>query len=60
MAALTENKNIKTVLLDIAGEERHVGEFQVLLLAFDQQQEKELTESKKEVGEVTDKIFARQ
>lgn len=61
MAALTENKHIKTVLLDIAREEKtHVGEFQALLLAFDQQQEKELTEGKKEVEEVTDKIFARQ
>jgi rubrerythrin len=61
MAALTENKHMKTVLLDIAREEKtHVGEFQALLLAFDQQQEKELTEGKKEVEEVTDKIFARQ
>jgi len=54
MAALTENKHIKVVLLDIAGEEKtHVGEFQVLLLANDEQQEKELAEGKKEVEELT-------
>ena len=33
MAALTENKNIRKILLDIAREEKtHVGEFQTLLL----------------------------
>jgi rubrerythrin len=54
MAALTENKNLKTVLLDIAKEEKtHVGEFQALLLAYDKQQEKELAEGKKEVDELT-------
>jgi rubrerythrin len=32
MAALTENKKLKTILLDIAKEEKtHVGEFQALL-----------------------------
>jgi rubrerythrin len=60
MAALTENKHIKNVLLDIAGEEKtHVGEFQALLLTNDEQQEKELAEGKKEVQEITE-IFARQ
>jgi rubrerythrin len=54
MAALTENKHIKTILLDIAKEEKtHVGEFQTLLLMNDQQQEKELAEGKKEVEELT-------
>jgi rubrerythrin len=54
MAALTENKNIKTILLDIAREEKaHVGEFQTLLLMNDKQQEKELAEGKKEVEELT-------
>ena len=54
MAALTENKNIKTILLDIAKEEKtHVGEFQTLLLKTDKQQEKELYEGKKEVEEKT-------
>ena len=54
MAALTENVHIKTVLLDIANEEKtHVGEFQALLLMNDKQQEKELAEGKKEVEELT-------
>jgi rubrerythrin len=54
MAALTENQNIKTILLDIAKEEKtHVGEFQTLLLMNDTQQEKELAEGKKEVEELT-------
>jgi rubrerythrin len=54
MAALTEDKHIKTILLDIAKEEKtHVGEFQALLLLNDNQQEKELAEGKKEVEELT-------
>ena len=41
MAALTNNENIKIILLDIAKEEKtHVGEFQTLLLEQDPQQEK--------------------
>jgi rubrerythrin len=54
MAALTENKHLKTILLDIAKEEKtHVGEFQALLLVNDEQQEKELAEGKEEVEELT-------
>jgi rubrerythrin len=54
MAALTENKHLKTILLDIAKEEKtHVGEFQALLLIKDKQQENELAEGKKEVEELT-------
>jgi rubrerythrin len=54
MAALTENKPIKTILLDIAKEEKtHVGEFQALLMTTDKQQERELVEGKKEVEELT-------
>jgi len=54
MEALTENKNLKMILLDIAKEEKmHVGEFQTLLLMNDKQQEKELAEGKKEVEELT-------
>jgi rubrerythrin len=52
LAAMTENKNIKIILLDIAKEEKtHVGEFQTLLLQLDKQQEKELEEGRKEVEE---------
>jgi rubrerythrin len=54
MASLTENKNIRKILLDIAKEEKtHVGEFQALLLMEDKEQEKELEEGKKEVEEET-------
>jgi len=54
MAALTENKNIRKILLDIAKEEKtHVGEFQALLLMEDKEQEKELEEGKKEVKKET-------
>ena len=53
MAALTENKDIKAVLMDIAKEEKeHVGEFQYLLLKYDKQQEKELEEGMEEVKEL--------
>jgi rubrerythrin len=59
MAALTDNTHIKTILLDIAKEEKtHVGEFQALLLMNDKQQEKELAEGKKEVEESTSQIGA--
>ena len=54
MEALTNDKRIKAILLDIAKEEKtHVGEFQTLLLMNDKQQEKELAEGKKEVEELT-------
>lgn len=54
MAALTENVDMKKILLDIAKEEKtHVGEFQTLLLRNDEEQEKELEEGKKEVEELT-------
>lgn len=52
LAAMTSNKNIKKILLDIAKEEKtHVGEFQTLLLKLDKEQERELEEGKKEVKE---------
>jgi rubrerythrin len=54
MAALTRNKNIRKILLDIAREEKtHVGEFQTLLLMEDEEQQKELEEGRKEVEEET-------
>lgn len=53
MAAMTDNKKIRKVLLDIAKEEKtHVGEFQTLLIMFDKEQERELEEGKKEVKEL--------
>jgi rubrerythrin len=56
MAAMTENKRIKRILLDIAKEEKtHMGEFQALLLEEDKEQEKELKAGKKEVAEIKSK-----
>jgi len=53
MADMTQNANIKKVLLDIAREEKtHVGEFQALLLVEDKEQVQELEEGKKEVQEL--------
>ena len=53
LASMTQNENIKTILLDIAKEEKaHVGEFQALLLVEDKEQEKELEEGKEEVEEL--------
>ena len=55
LAAMTENKNIKEILLDIAKEEKtHMGEFQALLLKEDKEQVKELEEGRKEVEELTE------
>ncbi|MGA9189654.1 MAG: ferritin family protein [Methanosarcina sp.] len=52
MANLTKNSDIRTILLDIAKEEKtHIGEFQALLLMFDPQQKKELEEGAEEVEE---------
>ncbi len=52
MAAMTDNEDIRKILLDIAKEEKtHVGEFQTLLLRMDEEQVKELEEGRKEVEE---------
>ncbi len=52
LAAMTQDEHIKTILLDIAKEEKtHVGEFQALLLERDTEQTNELAEGKKEVDE---------
>jgi len=53
MADMTQNKNIRKLLMDVAREEKtHVGEFQTLLLRKDPQQKNELEEGKKEVKEL--------
>jgi rubrerythrin len=55
LAAMTQNKGLKAVLLDIAKEEKtHAGEFQALLLKLDPEQEKELITGRKEVEELTE------
>ena len=56
MADMSQNKNIRKLLLDVAKEEKtHVGEFQTLLLAKDPQQKDELEEGKREVKELLNK-----
>lgn len=53
MAQVTQDQNLRKLLLDVAREEKtHVGEFQTLLLAKDPQQKNELEEGKKEVKEL--------
>ena len=53
MASLTDNNDLKKVLLDVAKEEKeHVGEFQYLLLEYDEEQAKELEDGKREVQEL--------
>ena len=53
MGAIAEDHFIKTVLLDIAREEKtHVGEFQALLLKKDNQQLVELAKGEEEIKEL--------
>ncbi|MDD2913657.1 MAG: ferritin family protein [Candidatus Pacebacteria bacterium] len=53
MADLTENENIKKVLLDIAREEKtHIGEFETLLMMLDNEQKEETEKGKEEVEEM--------
>jgi rubrerythrin len=56
MAAMTKDKNLKTILLDIAKEEKtHVGEFLTLLLKKDTEQGEELEKGRKEIEELIGK-----
>ena len=56
MANMTNNEDLKKVLLDIAKEEKeHVGEFQYLLLKYDEEQAEELEDGMKEVQELLEK-----
>ncbi|MGZ7108325.1 MAG: ferritin family protein [Methanobacterium sp.] len=56
MANMTDNDDLKAVLLDIAREEKtHVGEFQTMLLRMDEEQIKELVKGKGEVEELIGK-----
>ena len=56
LAAMTDRADIKTILMDIAKEEKtHMGEFQALLLRYDKEQATELAKGKKEVEEKTRK-----
>ncbi|APH38409.1 ferritin family protein [Methanohalophilus halophilus] len=52
MAELSSSEEIRAVLLDIAKEEKtHVGEFQTMLLEYDDEQADELEAGRKEVEE---------
>ena len=56
LAALTDNEDIRKVMLDIAGEEKtHVGELQTMVLRLDPEQVQKLEHGKKEVQELTGK-----
>ncbi len=56
MAAMTKDKNLKTILLDIAKEEKtHVGEFLTLLLRKDREQGEELEKGREEIEELLEK-----
>jgi rubrerythrin len=56
LAAMTENPNVKAILLDIAREEKtHVGEFQTMLLELDEEQVNELIKGRDEVKELLEK-----
>lgn len=54
LAAMTDSKDLKKILFDIAKEEKtHVGEFETLLLRRDKEQVQELKKGKQEVEEKT-------
>ena len=56
LASMTKNDKLKTILLDIAKEEKtHVGEFQTMLLRLDSQQKEELAHGEEEVEELVGK-----
>jgi len=53
LAAMTDDAQIRAILLDVAKEEKtHVGEFQTMLLRLDQEQVEELEHGKEEVEEM--------
>ena len=56
LAAITDDPDLKKVLLDIAREEKtHVGEFQTMLLRLDAEQVEEMQHAKEEIKELTGK-----
>lgn len=53
LASLTEDENLRAVLLDVAREEKtHVGEFLEMLLRKDEEQIEELETGREEVEEI--------
>jgi rubrerythrin len=56
LANMTDNANLKAILLDVAKEEKtHAGEFQALLLRLDPEQKEELAHGEEEVEELIGK-----
>jgi rubrerythrin len=56
LSAMTDNKTLKKILLDIAREEKtHMGEFLTLLLEEDKEQKRELEKGEEEVKELMEK-----
>jgi rubrerythrin len=56
LAATVKKDDLKKVLLDVAKEEKtHVGEFQALLLKYDEEQAEEMDKGREEVEELTEK-----
>ncbi len=56
MAGMTQNENIKKVLLDIAKEEKtHIAEFETMLLKLDAEQVAETEKGRAEVEEMVGK-----
>jgi len=54
LAAMTDNNQVKEVLMDIAREEKtHVGEFEAMLLKLDHEQVEESEKGRKEIEELT-------
>ncbi|MCC6345698.1 MAG: rubrerythrin [Nitrospirales bacterium] len=54
MATLTENEDLRVILMDVAKEEKtHIGEFQALLLQLDKEQVAEMKHGREEVEELT-------
>lgn len=53
MASITQNRNVKEVLKDIAKEEKiHVGEFETLLKEIDNEHEESVNQGKEELEEM--------
>ncbi len=53
LASLTEDENLRAVLLDVAREEKtHVGEFMEMLLRKDEEQVDELEAGREEIEEI--------
>ena len=54
LAAMSNSKDVKKILIDIAKEEKtHIAEFETMLLKLDKEQVKEYEKGKEEVDKIT-------